>query len=738
MRLRRLLAASVSYPCPFTSLVSSTMASSPNSAALILFHPHTLVKRSEERDQGKNWALTLSGFTLSPGRTLDRVYTVWGHALEKQANRVAHKIGLGPHATTQKLKVFFGDGEQRLLKLENLRTCTPSRVHNYCANLTKYTLSTEGLTTRLRAFKNIVHLCTQFLGLRRIFLGCKYMQGATSAASISQLWDPSLTVPNEEWSFWQGLAAACLSETTVSTLLEDTPLLEGTPLAKLTYCPDEGLSVIERLLVEWNCSADCTFSAALCVRYLGGILDLPGFWAEMGAVQSLVAEKLCREMVRALKDIGVYVLQLGLLGEADPPFDYDGLDLLSATMLVGLSSWFKKLNEQERPLQPWYHPLREVLRLLRAPRSLDLLPQAAAYAVGIWETLLPLRSTIAEVDVTARCEDGDGSGDEITIVDLSPDAPLASVTGTLLGGSDHVNEDDSVPTPESNDGEPATEPHTSEESGSTDPPPELSTLEEPGSEDAPMDEVDIDPTRAHAEQSEPRKDSAAQDPREASVTATDSMINNLENTDTREDSADARGDLFDPTLDHPDRPEILQDSLKAWENSERSSSPPALDDVNEKQATSDAAEDSGGHIEQSNRETNQADEAAGEEKSDAQSASAAASHCNENQELESSLNSGHEEIAPSVTNSDTQAEPGVGVEIGHNKSRDVKPGTILNRSEDSGPVHVVDVVPGIGSDGTPTAQGENSTETAGLASRPNAVLVPSQVLFTLTPRALGS
>lgn len=73
----------------------------------------------------------------------------------------------------------------------------------------------------------------------------------------------------------------------------------------------------------------------------------------MSGVHSLVAKKLCHEMIRALKDIGVNILQLGALDEVDPPFDYDGLDFLAATMLIALSSWFGELDEQVRALQQW-------------------------------------------------------------------------------------------------------------------------------------------------------------------------------------------------------------------------------------------------------------------------------------------------------------------------------------------------------------------------------------------------
>lgn len=51
------------------------------------------------------------------------------------------------------------------------------------------------------------------------------------------------------------------------------------------------------------------------MRYVGGILDLPGFWLDIRRAHADVANKLCCELVRVLKDIGVDILSLGHLGE---------------------------------------------------------------------------------------------------------------------------------------------------------------------------------------------------------------------------------------------------------------------------------------------------------------------------------------------------------------------------------------------------------------------------------------
>ncbi|KAJ7740281.1 hypothetical protein B0H14DRAFT_2638109 [Mycena olivaceomarginata] len=78
-----------------------------------------------------------------------------------------------------------------------------------------------------------------------------------------------------------------------------------------------GLSIIEQLLVEHD-----------------WVLNLPGFLAESGCAHTQVAHKLCCQMVRVLKDIGVDTPSLGLIEE--DPVDYDGVDLLATTLLGGL------------------------------------------------------------------------------------------------------------------------------------------------------------------------------------------------------------------------------------------------------------------------------------------------------------------------------------------------------------------------------------------------------------------
>lgn len=103
----------------------------------------------------------------------------------------------------------------------------------------------------------------------------------------------------------------------------------------------------------------------LCIRYLGGILVLPGFWSNMDSVHSHIARKLFSRMVHVLKDIGIGSLTLGPADESEPRFDYEGVDLLATTILNGVVNWFGRLAPDDWAQQPWFEAFREFLGLLR-------------------------------------------------------------------------------------------------------------------------------------------------------------------------------------------------------------------------------------------------------------------------------------------------------------------------------------------------------------------------------------
>ncbi|KAF7365847.1 High osmolarity signaling protein SHO1 [Mycena venus] len=374
-----------------------------SSQALILRNPDSYKVAGNTQDKSRpergRWTLVFKAFlTPSPGRTLDRLYTTLGDVLEKHANRAAHGLGFGPHVVARKIKDYFGSGEERLQQLELLRNSAPAKLEKLCLRLMKYTLRTESANTQHQAFKDIVELSTLFPGLRALFLRTKCLEAPISIDTLSALWNRSTRCSDEDWTFWKNFAATSLTDTTISAVLATSSVSEW------SNCQEEGLSVIERLLVEGDSSGALRYSSALCTRYLAGVLDLPGFWRNMGKVHSYVANKLCCKMVQVLKDIGADILTLGPLDEPEPPFDYDGVDFLAAALLTGLSGWFQKLDQKYWTVQPWHEGFRDLLRLLRGPRAAELLPHSSACASGNFEDIFPVVRRDAELNILVHCD----------------------------------------------------------------------------------------------------------------------------------------------------------------------------------------------------------------------------------------------------------------------------------------------------------------------------------------------
>ncbi|KAF8182758.1 hypothetical protein K438DRAFT_1724776 [Mycena galopus ATCC 62051] len=364
------------------------MSSSSN--ALMPWDPHVNTASAvatipeDSRSEGGRWALVLNAFlSPSPGRTLDRLYTSVGKVLETHVNRAAHTFGLGPHAVAEKIKFYFGDAEDRVQRLELLRMTISPKLAKRCLKLIRYTLPTEAANTQCQAFKEIVDLVTIFPGLRILFLQTKLLENATSFDAVSDLWDRSTGAPDKEWTFWQTLAATCLADTTIPAILEKISV------ADLGTCYAEDLGVIEHLLIEHDCCGSSKYSRALCVRYLAGVLNLPGFWLNRGNAHAHVANKLCCQLGHLLKDIGADNPVLGPITESEAPFDYAGVDILALTLLGGISGWFAKLEPEEWSLQPWVESFTGFLKLLRAPRAAELLPHSSDYATKTFENIIP-------------------------------------------------------------------------------------------------------------------------------------------------------------------------------------------------------------------------------------------------------------------------------------------------------------------------------------------------------------
>ncbi|KAF7368795.1 hypothetical protein MVEN_00204600 [Mycena venus] len=140
-------------------------------------------------------------FSPCPGRSLDQLHSALGWIVEKQANCTAHSMGLGPYVVPQKIKLYFGSGQERAQRLEPLRNSIPPKLAKQCRNFVKFTLPTESGDTQCQVFKDIVDLVTSFPGLRVLFFRAERLDNATSIDAISALWGRSTGFPGEECFF---------------------------------------------------------------------------------------------------------------------------------------------------------------------------------------------------------------------------------------------------------------------------------------------------------------------------------------------------------------------------------------------------------------------------------------------------------------------------------------------------------------------------------------------------------
>jgi hypothetical protein len=72
------------------------------------------------------------------------------------------------------------------------------------------------------------------------------MDSATSTDTILPLWNSPTGPPDEEWIFWQTLAATSLSDTTIPVIMEESGI------GQLASYEEGKLNVIEVLFIEYN------------------------------------------------------------------------------------------------------------------------------------------------------------------------------------------------------------------------------------------------------------------------------------------------------------------------------------------------------------------------------------------------------------------------------------------------------------------------------------------------------
>ncbi|KAJ6476865.1 hypothetical protein C8R45DRAFT_1157953 [Mycena sanguinolenta] len=322
----------------------------------------TLIHRDQRSYEQQRQLIKGSFSDPAPGRTLNQVYSTLGNLLERQANRAAHSCGHGPSAIADRIAAYFGTGEQRAAKLDELdaAACSCREVQAECSKLAKYTLPCESARTQIQAFQYIVTTITRYHGMRALFLKSKHLRrvGNTEAA-IAAVWARADDEQPWDWDHHCKLAAASLFETDISAIL-------GNISPGSLGCVDTEsncLSVIERLLIASKCSSMDSTSDVIAQRYMTGILELPAFWQG-------------NRLSSVLNDLG---LDSGDQDEfTDLLFDNEGIDALASAVLAGVSGW--RLANPESQYR--YHNLVEIVRLLHLPETQRLLPKSSALAIG--------------------------------------------------------------------------------------------------------------------------------------------------------------------------------------------------------------------------------------------------------------------------------------------------------------------------------------------------------------------
>ena len=120
------------------------------SRALVVFNNSNEEQQLPLATVGPLGRQVVSHVTYGPGRLLNQAYKCIGRSIEKQANRFAHKAGLGPIAVTKKIeKAFEITSEERLAMLDDLYDRVGSADHDdhsmqelqkYCMKLMDYAL----------------------------------------------------------------------------------------------------------------------------------------------------------------------------------------------------------------------------------------------------------------------------------------------------------------------------------------------------------------------------------------------------------------------------------------------------------------------------------------------------------------------------------------------------------------------------------------------------------------------
>ncbi|KAJ6566210.1 hypothetical protein B0H19DRAFT_1257476 [Mycena capillaripes] len=288
---------------------------------------------------------------------------VYGSAFTR-VHHLAPRPDSDPASVAQDIARLCGSGAQRYDYLKQLRRLPTPEMRQHCSRLLKYTLRTEPATTQTTAFKSITALVTRFPGLRRVFCDSdNFPTNLTRREKIAAWWDRVDNNATSEWDFHRQLAAACVSDQDIAPMIETCPV----HILTSTRTDDDGLCLIEQLLVRLISirSQPHELPRAICIRYLGGVLELPRFWDASGGPSDNVIKKLCLALILILKDVGADPAHGADAAMTERLWDSEGVELLICAVLSGIFTRTSTPESEDVGTQNWCDAFRYIVQIMR-------------------------------------------------------------------------------------------------------------------------------------------------------------------------------------------------------------------------------------------------------------------------------------------------------------------------------------------------------------------------------------
>ncbi|KIJ54295.1 hypothetical protein M422DRAFT_25219 [Sphaerobolus stellatus SS14] len=314
---------------------------------------------------------------LGPGRLLGHVYRGMGKRMEEAAGRVAHRLGFGPLAVTQRIDEVFSGGPDKTQKvletLYNLQaqgqtSATQSwykSLRKDCSALMKYTFPSKSPEAQTDAFRNIVRLCTWYPQVRPLLRASESKH--VSSNEILKTWMRKDGEVDEQWEFYSLLAAFCISNNDTSELVEGCKPAE---LGKVSY---QGSCLVERLI---QISDDPTVPATcrmIAVRYIAGILHLPRFWTE--DITRHVTVKLLKMAIGFTQDVVDNISNMTEQAARSLTLDYEGIDMLDEMIIRGLRQTIALFHVIPHQVSYWPDLALQLFNLIERHSIKTILPR---------------------------------------------------------------------------------------------------------------------------------------------------------------------------------------------------------------------------------------------------------------------------------------------------------------------------------------------------------------------------